>query len=131
MRGAIDAVRAFHIKFEQDYAGEPRELPASVAALRMKLVLEEVQELRDAIDRGELHEQLDALCDLLYVTLGTAIVMGMTDVLEEAFTRVHHSNMNKQLTPSRHGSKRDSPWDVVKPEGWKPPDLKDLVSKTG
>lgn len=123
----IAMVRAFQIRFGQAYSGGPRELPASVASLRKKLIAEEASELVDAIDRGELNQMLDALCDLLYVTVGTANAMGFSDVLDEAFARVHHSNMQKKLVPSRHESKRDSQWDIVKGEGWKPPYLDDLT----
>lgn len=122
-------VHAFQTKFGQAYNGSPRELPASVASLRKKLIGEEAQELVDAIDRGELHEQLDALVDLLYVTLGTATAMGFGDVLDEAFARVHHANMRKVLAESRHDSKRDSQWDIVKPDGWRKPDLLDLIER--
>ncbi len=125
----IAMVRAFQIRFGQGYAGGPRELPASVASLRKKLIAEEASELVDAIDRGELHEMLDALCDLLYVTVGTANVMGFGDVLDEAFARVHATNMQKQLVPSRHESKRDSQWDISKPTGWQPPQLHDLINR--
>lgn len=121
------AVGEFQEKFEQGYSGPPREMPASVASLRKKLTLEEATELVTAIDRGELDEQLDALVDLLYVVLGTAHQLGMEDVLEDAFWRVHEANMQKVLAPSRHASKRDSAWDIVKPEGWVKPDLSDLV----
>lgn len=123
----IAMVRAFQIRFGQGYSGGPRELPASVASLRKKLIAEEASELVAAIDRGELNEMLDALCDLLYVTVGTANVMGFGDVLDEAFARVHSSNMQKRLVPSRHESKRDSQWDITKGPDWKPPFLEDLV----
>jgi predicted HAD superfamily Cof-like phosphohydrolase len=117
----------FQSRFNQAYTGRPRELPASVAALRKKLVLEETQELVDAIDRGELVEQLDAIVDLLYVTIGTANAMGFYHQLDTAFKRVHEANVKKILVESRHGSKRDSQWDIVKPEGWVKPDLSDLI----
>lgn len=123
----ISAVRDFQEQFKQGYTGPPRELPASVASLRKKLTLEEATELVLAIDRGELDEQLDALCDMLYVVIGTAIQLGVDQVLTEAFWRVHLANMGKVLVPSRHESKRDSAWDIVKPEGWSKPDLSDLV----
>lgn len=124
----MDAVRAFQKKFNQEYSGPPREMPASVASLRKKLTLEEATELVLAIDRGELDEQLDALIDLLYVLIGTALQLGFTsDIVVAAFWRVHHANMQKELAPSRQASKRDSAWDIVKPEGWVKPDLSDLV----
>lgn len=123
----IEKVHAFHVKFGQHHPEAPAEMPASIASLRKKLVLEEATELVLAIDRGELDEQLDACVDLLYVVVGTVVSLGMTNVLEEAFERVHHANMQKVLTPSRHESKRDSAHDIVKPEGWKKPVLTDLV----
>lgn len=124
-----EMVREFQERFGQGYVGPPRELPASVASLRKKLVAEEADELVLAIDRGELHEQLDAIVDLLYVTIGTATAMGFGEVLARAFGRVHDANMRKVLVESRHGSKRDSAWDIVKPEGWVKPDLRDLVGE--
>lgn len=123
----IEAVREFQRQFDQGYSGPPREMPASIAALRKTLTQEETTELVMAIDRGELHEQLDALVDLFYVIIGTAVQMGVDHVLAEAFWRVHKANMQKTLAPSRHESKRDSAWDIVKPAGWVKPDLTDLV----
>jgi predicted HAD superfamily Cof-like phosphohydrolase len=123
----LGAVHDFQAKFGQAYEGPPRELPASVAALRKKLLLEETTELVLAIDRGELDEMLDACVDLMYVVAGTANAMGMRSVFDEAFTRVHLANMKKVLAFSRHDSKRDSAHDIVKPEGWVKPDLTDLV----
>jgi len=125
----IAAVSDFQDTFNQGYSGPPRELPASVASLRKKLTLEEATELVLAIDRGELDEQLDALVDLLYVVIGTAVQLGVDQVLTEAFWRVHQANMKKVLVPSRLESKRDSAWDIVKPEGWAKPDLSDLVKQ--
>lgn len=123
----IRNVHEFHVKFAQHYPSTPTEMPASIASLRKKLVLEEATELVLAIDRGELDEQLDACVDLIYVVIGTAIALGMTHVLEEAFDRVHRANMQKTLAPSRHASKRDSAHDIVKPDGWQKPVLTDLV----
>ena len=123
----IEMVDRFMMRFSLGYSGPPRELPASIASLRKKLLGEECQELVDAIDRGELHEQLDALCDLLYVVYGTAITMGFRRVLDDAFVRVHNSNMTKVRAKMRQDSKRDNVSDIVKPQGWKPPDLRDLV----
>ncbi|HTR69283.1 MAG TPA: hypothetical protein VMH41_03530 [Mycobacteriales bacterium] len=125
----VDCVQEFQERFGQSYEGRPRELPASVASLRKKLIAEEAEELVLAIDRGELHEQLDAIVDLLYVTIGTATAAGFGRVLDEAFRRVHGANMQKVIVQSRHGSKRDSVWDIVKGPGWEKPDLTDLVER--
>lgn len=121
-------VHAFQAKFGQAYDGPIRELPASVASLRKKLHLEENTELVLAIDEGDKAEILDALVDQAYVLFGTVNAMGMRHVFDEAFMRVHHANMQKVLAPSASSSKRGSPHDIIKPEGWVKPDLSDLVS---
>lgn len=120
-------VHAFQTKFGQGYSGPVRELPASIASLRKKLHLEENTELVLAIDAGDLEEILDALVDMQYVLSGTINACGMREVFDAAFMRVHRANMQKVLATSRHSSKRDSPHDIVKPEGWTKPDLSDLV----
>lgn len=124
----LDAVKSFQTKFGQGYSGEVREMPASVASLRKKLHVEEAGEMVIAIDRGELEEILDAGVDELYVILGTFAQIGIdAETIVKAFWLVHHANMQKVLVPSRHGSKRDSAHDIVKPEGWKKPDLSALL----
>lgn len=130
LRVMMAAVREFQQQFNQLLGPDrhaPKEMPASLAALRKKLTLEEAAEYVVATDRGELDEQLDACVDLMYVLLGNVVLLGMQEVFVEAFWRVHDANMKKELALSRHASKRDSAWDIVKPEGWIKPDLSDLV----
>lgn len=122
------SVHMFQTKFGQGYSGPVRELPASVASLRKKLLLEELTELVSALDAGDQAEILDALVDMQYVLTGTVLACGMRDVFDEAFLRVHIANMNKMAVQSRSESKRDNPHDIVKPPGWKAPDLRDLIS---
>jgi predicted HAD superfamily Cof-like phosphohydrolase len=122
-----DIVNDFQKKFGQEYIGPVREMPASVASLRKKLLLEELTELITAIDAGDPEEILDALVDMQYVLSGTINAQGMRSVFDEGFIRVHRANMKKVLVKSRRHTKRDSVHDIVKPEGWVKPDLSDLV----
>lgn len=123
----LHVVHDFQERFGQGYSGPVREMPASVASLRKKLLLEELTELVTAIDAGDPEEILDAYVDLQYVLSGSVNASGMRDVFDEAFLRVHRANMKKVLVASRHKSKRNSVHDIVKPEGWVKPDLSDLV----
>lgn len=66
-----------------------------VRAHRLALITEELTELVTAsIDRNT-ESSLDALCDLQYVLDGTVLAYGMDGVADEAFRRVHASNMSK------------------------------------
>ena len=69
-------------------------LPApEVHNLRWRLIDEEAQELRESVT---LVQYLDAICDLLYVIDGAALVAGFSgQQVEDAFAEVHRSNMSK------------------------------------
>lgn len=64
-------------------------------------------------------EMIDALCDLLYVTIGGAVAMGLD--LTEMFEEVHRSNMQKL------GGKTNEFGKTEKPRGWKPPNLRAML----
>jgi predicted HAD superfamily Cof-like phosphohydrolase len=116
-------IKDFHEKFEIDYKGPPRFLPAELSKFRDGFHEEECIEYRVA---PTLEDKLDALVDLVYVALGTAHVHGFD--FDEAWKRVHAANMaKKKAAADGSDSKRGSAHDVIKPEGWTAPDLSDLV----
>ncbi len=78
----------------------------------------------DRVSR-RLAEMLDALVDQTYIALGTAHLHGFN--FREAWARVHAANMKKKPVVKRSESTRSSPHDIVKPDGWQPPDHTDLV----
>lgn len=87
-------------------------LPPERLALRRRLIAEEAKEFEEA---ATVPDQIDALCDLLYVTYGAAVEMGID--LESFFELVHEANLRKVPGPVREDGKK------LKPEGWKPPDI--------
>ena len=64
--------------------------------LRVKLIEEEVNELKEAIDKKDFKEVADALSDILYVVYGAGHAFGIN--LDETFSAVHESNMTKACT---------------------------------
>lgn len=120
-------VANFHKKFGISYEGKPRKLTGQLQRFRLRALEEELQEYRDAVKSGDLAEQFDALIDLLYFLLGTIHLHGFP--LYEGFRRVHEANMKKVLAGDASDSKRGYALDLVKPEGWQPPVLEDLVNE--
>lgn len=90
----IEKVKQFHEEFLQVNQPKPY-INKEVAKLRISLIKEELKELEDAIDNSDVVEVLDALCDLQYVLSGSVLQLGFKDIFNEAFTRVHESNMSK------------------------------------
>lgn len=138
----LDDIREFHEKFGLEYNGKPRALPTDLADFRHVFMLEEAGEWANSNDEAkaaeqyadraeytyQLEKQLDAIIDLLYVVMGTAYLQGFDEkILTEAWTRVHTANMKKVRAQSAEDSKRGSAHDVVKPDGWEPPDHTDLI----
>jgi len=95
-------------------------------ALYRKLIAEEVHELHEAVDNNDRVEQLDALIDILVVTIGALHSMG-ADV-EGAWQEVIRSNLAKIDAATGKVIKRDD-GKVLKPEGWKPPDLTGYLTR--
>src|SRR5690606_20899311 len=68
----------------------PTEMTTELAQLRYNLFIEEVQELKAAVEANDRVEQLDALCDTLYIVMGTANSMGMdTQDLQDKIGFIH------------------------------------------
>ena len=115
----------FQTKFGLEYKGPPRQLPEDLETFRRKFMMEELIEYAHACEHRDKVGMLDGLVDLLYVAFGTAHLHGFD--IQKAWARVHEANMKKVRALRESDSKRGSTYDVIKPEGWKPPDLSDLV----
>ena len=61
--------------------------------LRIDLIEEELEELKDAIHKKDLKETVDALTDILYVVYGAGHAFGVN--LDKCFEEVQNSNMSK------------------------------------
>ena len=92
---------------------------------RTDFMQEELTEIEEAHNIGDIEAVFDGLLDLAYVVLGTAWMMNLD--FEEGWNRVHHANMQKVRVKNASESKRGSSYDCKKPEGWTPPYLGDLV----
>ena len=59
-------------------------------------ILEELEEYKEACERGDIVEVLDALCDIAYVSLGNGTMLhGLKDKIWPAYEEVQASNMSK------------------------------------
>ena len=90
----------------------------------LSLIDEEYDELLDAVVAKDRVEQLDALVDILVVTMG-AIRAGGFDG-EGAWKEVMDTNFAKIDADTGKVRKRED-GKVLKPEGWKAPDLAKFI----
>jgi len=121
----FNAVGLFNLKFGLPVAGvaAPEMIDDETFLYRYQHLHEELHELVKAQRDRNLVDIADALADLVYVALGTAHFYGIP--FDAVFAEVQRANITKARAVSAKDprSKRGSAFDVVKPEGWKPPDI--------
>lgn len=92
--------------------------------LYLKLIDEEHGELKEATEANDRVEQLDALIDILVVTLG-AIRAGGFDG-RGAWNEVMKTNFAK-IDPETGKVRKRADGKILKPEGWQAPNLQGFV----
>lgn len=79
--------------FGQEVLDRPTIPSFDLAALRLDLIQEEVDELKEGLAKQDIVEIADALTDILYVVYGAGHAFGID--LDECYEEVHRSNMSK------------------------------------
>ena len=86
-------VGVFMKTFGQEIKNKPSFSTKKINQLRISLIQEELDELKEAMANNNLLEVADALTDLLYVTYGAGHAFGID--LDKCFNEVQNSNMSK------------------------------------
>jgi predicted HAD superfamily Cof-like phosphohydrolase len=157
MNKLMTDVTTFHLAAEHPVAITPNPLPEERVQLRLRMILEEVEELLQATTQPShdleaglalLRRHLsqadraytvsnsmnsavdyyadvaDALVDITYLVVGMGVEMGLP--LPEVWQEVQRANMDK--FPDGKVLRRED-GKVMKPEGWKPPDVRSVLQR--
>ena len=89
----FEKVGLFMKTFGQEVKTHPSLSSTKINDLRISLIQEELEELKQAIKDKNLSEVADALTDILYVTYGAGHAFGLN--LDISFDEVQKSNMSK------------------------------------
>ena len=89
----FEKVGLFMKTFGQEVKTNANFSSDKINKLRIDLIEEELEELKDAINKKDLKETIDALTDILYVTYGAGHAFGVN--LDKCFEEVQSSNMSK------------------------------------
>lgn len=92
---SLNQVAEFHRTFNAPILETPQIPSPERCALRVSLLQEELNELKQAIEDQDLVEIADALCDLQYVLSGAVLEFGMGEKFNDLFNEVQRSNMSK------------------------------------
>ena len=86
-------VKTFMNTYGQDVKEQASFPEDKIVQLRVDLIEEELNELKEAIKNNDIVEVADALTDILYVTYGAGHAFGIN--LDKCFKEVQNSNMSK------------------------------------
>ena len=89
----FNKVGTFMKTFGQEVKNKPSFSTDKINKLRLDLIKEELDELKEAMNNKDLLEVADALTDILYVTYGAGHAFGIN--LDQCFEEVQNSNMSK------------------------------------
>jgi predicted HAD superfamily Cof-like phosphohydrolase len=107
---------------------EPPESPTlagkEMGLFRVKLLQEELDELKEAIEKDDLIEVGDALGDLQYLLNGTVLYYGLQKKWSDIQFEIHRSNMTK-IKDGKVTYREDGK--VIKPDTFVPPKLKEII----
>lgn len=136
MHKAQKQVEKFHKAFGMPVQKKKIVIPQR-NELRAKLIMEEAVETAEALTGWEIRwdwhggsptpgygnreKVIDGMCDILVVTYGCAVEMGVD--LRPYFDEVNKTNMAKVGGPVRADGKQ------LKPKGWKKPDIAKMLEK--
>ena len=123
MRNEQAMVDEFHRKFSILAQATPTDLNEETKQLRVRLIEEEFDELKEAMAGSDLAAVAKEMADLMYVVYGTAVSYGID--MDPVFQEVHRSNMSKV-----GGYKReDGKW--VKPATYSPARIEPILAEQG
>lgn len=121
----LDDVRTLHAKFDLGIATTPSLESKQKLNERLDFLFEELEEMDKAYRTGDFPGIADALVDLVVVALGTAIQLGLP--WDELWNDVQRANLAKV----RGVGPRGHAVDLIKPEGWVPPQTLEILRKAG
>ena len=92
----IDEVEEFNAVMGKPNAYEPNIPERKEWEFVYDFILEELEEYKEACEKGDIIEVLDALCDITYVATGNGTMLhGLKDKIWPAYQEVQASNLSK------------------------------------
>ena len=119
----FEKVKQFMQTFGQEVKTKASFSDEKTNQLRLDLITEELEELKNAMESKDLLEVADALTDILYVTYGAGCAYGID--LDKCFKEVQRANMSKLGEDGKPIFNEKGK--VMKGPNYREPDLKQFV----
>ena len=117
--------------FMNTYGQEVKEKASfpdnKIVQLRIDLIEEELNELKEAVKNNNIVEVADALGDILYILCGTILTHGLQHKIVEVFNEIQRSNMSKLDINGKPVFREDGK--ILKGPNYFQPNIKEILEK--
>ncbi len=125
MNNYLELVKDWHLKFGHPVNNSPVIPNEKLCKLRIDLLQEELNELKEGIENEDIVEIADALADLQYVLSGAILCFGLGNKFDEIFDEVQSSNMSKLGADGKPIYREDGK--ILKGPNFFRPDIKGIL----
>jgi predicted HAD superfamily Cof-like phosphohydrolase len=98
-------VKEFHKTFNAPVIETPQIPSKERCDLRTTLLQEELDEIKDAIQKKNIIDIADGFGDLMVILCGSILEFGLDDKFDEIFFEIHRSNMSKACSSEEEAQK--------------------------
>ena len=127
MESELNKVKQWCEATDIDINKKPTNIPENRYRLRFNLMAEENLEYLEACAAGDTIEIADAIGDMLYILLGTALEHGMQDYLKKIFSEIHRSNMSKMGEEGKAIRRKDGK--ILKGSNYFKPNISKIITE--
>ena len=121
MEKELAQLEEFHKKFNCTWHDTPTLVDDTTRELRARLMREEVEEVVEAMEEGDIEHIAKEISDLLYAVYGTIGSYGLAEKMPAVFSEVHTSNISKDA-----GDRNDTK--AVKGVGYREADVSSILN---
>lgn len=126
MKKAFEQLKEFHEIYDCHRSEKPNLPSQDVRDMRQRILEEEYTEYLDAEQDNNIVEIADALADIIYVAIGTAVAYGIP--IDKIFEEVHNSNMSKLGQDGKPLRREDGK--VLKGPNYFRPNIKRIIDES-
>lgn len=128
MEKIISKIKEFHSVFGIEESKEFGYVDPKRDALHYDLLIEEVEEFREACENQNEEKIIDGIGDVIFVAISSAIERGMGDILVDVIMEISRANISKKGSTKGENIYRED-GKVLRSPNYTPPDIKSIIKK--
>lgn len=127
MKDLVSKIREFHEAFGISETDRFGHVPRKRDILHYDLLIEEVEEFREACENEDVEKIIDGIGDVIFVAVSAAVERGYAPILEEVIMEICRANISKSGGSIESNVYRED-GKVMRSDSYTPPDIAGIIS---